>query len=290
MCLYPIKAWQFKPGEKVIMDRLKAIRRVRELTRCTMAVGDSDLEPFEVMLPCQKCSECSYKSTLEWAHRIMDESKYHGATCVLTLTYADNPVTLVKKDYQDFLKRLRYYLDKLYNVKIRYFLSGEYGGKKRRPHYHCIVFGWKPNDTKLHHYNENGKPVYISEFVEFVWGKGFCSVDDLFFDTAFYCAKYLQKQLSDEVKEKELVPPFVAMSLKPGIGLRYIDSKKLLDDKIYHNGKSIALPRYYLKIMERNNIDLTTLKDRRRKNAKLRVVDPAQLAKKQFLENYIKIY
>lgn len=290
MCISPIKAWQFKPGEKLVMDRSKAIDRCRTLCKSTMAVGDADLEPYELLVPCQKCSECSYKATLEWAHRIIDETKYHGATCVISLTYADNPVTLVKKDYQDFLKRLRYYLDKLYDVKIRYFLSGEYGGKRRRPHYHVIIFGWKPNDLKFHHFNENGKPVYISQFVEFVWGKGFCSVEDLYFETAFYCAKYLQKQLAHEVKDKNLLPPFVAMSLKPGIGLRYVDRKKLLDDKIYHNGKSISLPRYYLKLMDRSNIDLSDLKARRLKNAKLRVIDPAQLEKKQFLEKYITRY
>jgi hypothetical protein len=38
---------------------------------------------------------------------------------------------------QQYIKRLRYYLDK----KITYFAVGEYGLEKMRPHYHLAVFG-----------------------------------------------------------------------------------------------------------------------------------------------------
>lgn len=54
-----------------------------------------------------------------------------------TKHYAYNPCLLVKKHYQDFLKRLR----KNTGLNdITYVLSGEYGKKYGRPHFHAILF------------------------------------------------------------------------------------------------------------------------------------------------------
>lgn len=52
---------------------------------------------------------------------------------------------LVKKDMQDWLKRLR---QNIRPFKIRYFLVGEYGGETQRPHYHVILFNF-PLDLDL---------------------------------------------------------------------------------------------------------------------------------------------
>lgn len=47
-----------------------------------------------------------------------------------------------KKDIQNFIKRLRYYANQLTDSykNIRYFITGEYGGKTYRPHYHALLF------------------------------------------------------------------------------------------------------------------------------------------------------
>lgn len=53
------------------------------------------------------------------------------------------------------------------------------------------------------------------------------------------------------------------MSLKPGIGLLGFNEKSLETDKIYDNGHYIKVPRYFLKVAERNDKDLSSLKSYR---------------------------
>ncbi|UPW41702.1 replication initiator protein [Peromfec virus RodF8_16] len=47
---------------------------------------------------------------------------------------------LDKLDLQLFIKRLRYYISKKTNEKIRYFAVGEYGPVHFRPHYHLLLW------------------------------------------------------------------------------------------------------------------------------------------------------
>lgn len=47
---------------------------------------------------------------------------------------------LYYRDIQLFLKRLRKYINKHFNEKIRFYIIGEYGTKSLRPHWHCLLF------------------------------------------------------------------------------------------------------------------------------------------------------
>ena len=48
---------------------------------------------------------------------------------------------LLKKDLQNFLKRLRKTVEKNHsNVQLRYFATGEYGPKTHRPHFHVLLY------------------------------------------------------------------------------------------------------------------------------------------------------
>lgn len=70
------------------------------------------------------------------------ERKYHK-TCV----YGHGLYALLYyRDIQLFLKRLRKYINKYYNEKIRFYIIGEYGTKSLRPHWHCLLFF---NSSKL---------------------------------------------------------------------------------------------------------------------------------------------
>lgn len=129
MCLFPIKAFLYTDIET-------GLRSVR--------FRKSGNAPFEELsLPCGKCVECLMSYSNEWALRCVLEASLYRDNCMLTLTYRDNPVTLIKRDYQLFLKRLR---EALSPLKIRYFGCGEYGARGQRPHFHIIIFGWKPDD------------------------------------------------------------------------------------------------------------------------------------------------
>lgn len=47
---------------------------------------------------------------------------------------------LYYRDIQLFLKRLRKFVNKNYNEKIRYYVIGEYGTRSLRPHWHILLF------------------------------------------------------------------------------------------------------------------------------------------------------
>ena len=99
-------------------------------------------------LPCGKCLPCRLNRTAEWTTRMLYELKSWRCASFVTLTYNDEnlPIaengrsTLVKKDVQLFMKRLRKYSGR----ELKYYAVGEYGSveKTHRPHYHLIIFGF----------------------------------------------------------------------------------------------------------------------------------------------------
>lgn len=234
-------------------------------------ISDSKVYPRWIRVPCGRCTECQEKYSNEWAFRCVQESSFHAESCFITLTYQDNPVQLIKKDVQDFIKRLR---DRIKPVKIRYFACGEYGSKGGRPHYHLMIFGWRPKDLILYKSNYHGDDIYISEFLADTWRgqknpvtgvypnsrAGFCSVGEISIKSAKYCAKYMQK--FQEVPEG-FQKPFILCSTHPGLGALASYVSDLQTDKIYINGQGISIPRYYLKTLEKEGIDLSDLKERR---------------------------
>lgn len=243
---------------------------------------------YEEAIPvkCGKCLECLQERSNEWAYRIMLESKNYANNCFLTLTYKDNPVSLKKKDFQLFMKRLR---KKLSPLKIRYFACGEYGKKGKRPHYHAIIFNWSPTNDDIICNVPGEKSLFRSRTLESVWTYGFSSFGQLTFDSAKYCAKYMQK-MNDFPQGCE--KPFTLMSNKPGIAFDYVNQNEdfLIDDKIYNNSHYIKTPRYFLKVLERQGYDLTAFKERRLKNALLHkdIIDTDELKLKEKKSNFFK--
>lgn len=233
MCLYPLKAYRFhdfETGES-------------KLSFTPLPSYDEVLS-----LPCGKCVECLSVYSSEWANRCMLEATLHKQNCVIALTYAKTDGSLHKDDLQKFIKRLRDYV----KVPIRYFACGEYGKKGGRPHYHIIVFGWRPSDLERF-FVRDGHNVYKSAKVAQIWSSdvvwrdlprtgGFISVEDLTPLSAKYCAKYLQKL---NTVPDGCLKPFTLMSLKPGIGLEAFDVKSFETDSIYLNGRQCSIPRYF---------------------------------------------
>lgn len=143
----------------------------------------------------------------------MLESYKHAQNAFVTLTYNDEHLpeggTLVKADYQNFLKRLRERIQ----APLRFYVAGEYGENGGRPHYHFALFGVGPQD---------------SQQIDASWGLGFSHIGDLTHDSAQYCAGYVTKKMThpeskctDKCTHPPLngrLPEFSKMSLKPGIG------------------------------------------------------------------------
>lgn len=183
--------------------------------------------------PCGSCPPCRSSRARVWTHRILLESACHLQNAFVTLTYEDKKLPaeglLTKKDPQDFIKRLRSRIGSI--VKIRYFLVGEYGSEKGRPHYHAVLFGYPPCERGQteHRVERCCEPCSV---LSDTWENGSVDVTELNVKTASYVAGYVNKKLGGDdhswknEKEKELR----LMSNRPGIGSDYsgVIAEKLL--------------------------------------------------------------
>lgn len=213
-----------------------------------------------VYLPCNKCVACQLKSSNNWALRLLMETQAHKDICFITLTYNNENLpynaSLYKRDYQLFIKRLRKALN---GLKIRYFLSGEYGSLYGRPHYHLILFGWKPTDlVERFTRTKKGEVLYESNFLAKLWGYGFISVGlNTEIRTFKYLAKYMQKIHNDDYQliQSGRIPTFIVMS--KGIGKNYYNKDIYFKDDgiIYLDGKSYKAPSYFDRLFKKTNLE-----------------------------------
>lgn len=159
---------------------------------------------------CGQCFPCRVNRRRLWTHRMLLEQLKHQTSAFVTLTYDDDHLpaggTLVPKDAQDWLKRLRRAVEPR---TLRFFLVGEYGEQSWRPHYHAIIFGLCP--------------VGDAEIVQSTWSRGFTMCAEVNQHTVQYTCGYVTKKLNGrDERSRELLngrfPEFARMSLRPGIG------------------------------------------------------------------------
>lgn len=214
-----------------------------------------------LVVPCGKCPSCQKAYKRQWSLRAECESLLYSQSCFVTLTYDNDHVVneVSKSDLKKFIKDLRNR-----GIKVRYFGCGEYGhhpvtGDRNRPHYHIILFGYFPNDCKPLTKSKTGFWLFKSKFIEKVWQKGLCTVQEFDSACASYVAGYVDKKIEDEA--------FLIMSTKPGLGYEYYRRNL---DKLADSGEYIAkggfkskLPRYFEKVADSAFYDLSLLKDKR---------------------------
>ncbi|AXH76082.1 MAG: replication initiator protein [Microviridae sp.] len=188
----------------------------------------------------------------------MHEAQMHKDNSFITLTYSDQHLppggTLVKKDFQDFIKRLR----KQKQQRIRYYHCGEYGENFNRPHYHALLFGYAPNDLRLFS-EHNGIKTYSSDELSELWPYGFSNVGEVTFESAGYVARYAMKKITGGKAIDHyggLQPEYSTMSRRPGIGADWFHkftSDVLPRDYVVVRGVRSPVPRYYLDLYSRQN-------------------------------------
>lgn len=216
--------------------------------------------PLPIRVPCGYCMECRVEKSRQWAIRCVHESQLHDDNCFITLTYSDENLpsggTLVKSDFQKFMKRLR---RKIAPKKVRYFQCGEYGEELSRPHYHACLFGFDPPDRKLWTIR-NGNRLYESEFISKVWkNKGHVTVGDVTFNSAAYIARYIIKKIVGKKAEEYYSgkePEYITMSRRPGIAKGWFDKYKeqtYYTDSVVHEGTELAVPKYYDKLLKQED-------------------------------------
>lgn len=171
---------------------------------------------------CGQCLPCRLKKRREWTHRIMLEASLQMENSFVTLTYRDDPVSLVPTDLQLFLKRLRKRVEPL---KVRFYGVGEYGDRHQRPHFHLALFGY-PSCGR----SSRGRGRYqccpACDTLSNVWGNGFVQNLPLEVGSARYIARYVVKKMTrfDDPRLGNRHPEFARMSLKPGIGAGVVEA------------------------------------------------------------------
>lgn len=215
-----------------------------------------------VTLPCGQCIGCRLEKSRQWAIRCVHEAKLYEQNCFITLTYAGNKLprkgSLVKAHFQKFMKRLRINFP---DQKIRYFHCGEYGDKKKRPHYHAILFNFDFED-RVPWKKHNGFQYYTSQTLSKIWGKGFVTVCDTSFETAAYVARYVTKKITGERAEQHYdgrIPEYATMSRRPGIGgdwYRMYKSDVFPLDEVVIRAKKMRPPKYYDLLLSKDDPSL----------------------------------
>jgi len=220
-----------------------------------------------INLPCGQCVGCRISKAQSWATRCLAEASLHSENSFITLTYDDDHLkssSLVKEDFQKFFKRLRrYYPEK----EIRYYACGEYGDLTERPHFHACVFGLDFED-KIPYKKDDKNPLWTSEILNERWGKGFCIIGQVNFETAAYVARYIGKKILGTNKYAEDLravvykgrePEFALMSRRPGIAKKWFElysNDVYPSDEIIQNGVPLAVPRYYDILLEKSDFEL----------------------------------
>lgn len=205
-----------------------------------------------LLIPCGRCIGCRLAYSREWAIRSVLELSYHKKASFITLTYNDdnlpafstldfdrvidpetgvvsgvvNDVTInpvIKKDFQDFMKRLRRYFSYNYGCNdIRFIGCGEYGDLSGRPHYHAILFGVDFDDKKLFTIS-HGEKYYISETLSKLWPKGNVIIGDVTFQSCAYVARYVLKKRIGLNNHGIKPNQFMLSSRRPGLGRQYFN-------------------------------------------------------------------
>jgi len=308
-CFYPIKAY-------------RAINKKTDNGKSVICFKHSDVSdcPFEtLLLPCSNCSGCRMDRSKSWAIRCIHESSMFERNCFITLTFNNDNVngrcSLVKSDFQKFMKRLRRRFDgyeaveKLtgrvlnkdsvqaddYYYPIRYFHCGEYGSKHSRPHHHACLFNFDfPDKVLLESRGTNH--YYRSAELEKLWPFGYSMIGHVTVESAAYVARYILKKMNGKLAESyyrrydfttgeefHLQPEYTTMSRRPGIGKVWFDqnpSSCFPKDFVTAGGKSFKVPRFYDNIYEISHPDeFLKIKNKRKLDSMLNSDDntPARL-------------
>lgn len=239
-------------------------------------------------IPCGKCISCRLEYARQWAIRCVHEAKMHPENCFITLTYAEENLKsdkLVYQDFQTFVKNLRSQrfqglLDLMFptlpqkeqrqlwrklpkerqnelndSIRISVFVTGEYGDRQKRPHWHALLFNYRPEDSTYKYSNDRGDKIYSSETLGNLWPHGISELGDVTFESAGYCARYAAKKLAHGPDQSHDFNPISKKSCKHAIGKSFLEKywKEIFDNGfvIVNNTKS-SIPRYYEKWLKRH--------------------------------------
>jgi len=211
--------------------------------------------------------------------------------------------SLIKRDVQLFIKRLRKEQDSRGSSKIKYYLVGEYGDLTKRPHYHAAIFGEDFADDRYAWRHQGPNTLYRSSRLERLWPHGNAEIGQLTFESAAYIARYIMKKINGKLADEHykrtdaqgqiyyITPEFALMSRggRTGRGIGHAWFEQYKDDVYPHDyvvmkGKKLKPPRYYDQLLAAVDREQATLiKLEREFSARSQAADntPQRLATKE---------
>lgn len=253
-------------------------------------------------LPCGQCMTCRLAKMRDWAIRCVHEAQMHERNCFITLTYNDEHLpsdgSVNVKHWQNFAKALRRRFG-----PFRFLSCGEYGEQNFRPHYHAVLFGLDFHEDRKELAGKGEFTSWTSEALEECWGKGFCQIGDVSFDSAAYVARYTLNKVSAEAAEGiyerlneygevyEVHPVYATMSRRPGLGSTWFNqywTDVYPDDFVVMKGQKFRPPKFYDKLLDREDAELLVAMKKKRLSESVRHLDDETWERRQVRDIVLK--
>jgi hypothetical protein len=233
----------------------------------------NDREEIAVMwLDCNHCAGCIKRKASQISLRLQHEAHFHKDNICGLLTYSDDKLpengSLCKRHYDLFTNKMRMRAKRKYNLSVVFHGVGEYS-EVMRPHYHVIIFGFRPGDAKPHFKNARGEQIYTSAELEEVWGHGLVGFQEFTPGSANYVAKHQASKLRVKTAPELVLqtpkgvviraPEFESRPKSPALGAafcqKYADTLLAHDFTVDSKFKRVSLPRYYDTLLTRIDPD-----------------------------------
>ena len=218
-----------------------------------------------ILFDCRRCLPCRLNGAREKAIRCVHEASTHEDNIFLTLTYDDEHLEspwLIYEHFQTFMLNLRSRLYYEFNGSktISFMVTGEYGDKNKRPHWHAIVFNFSPDDKKRKYSTELGEQVYSSDFISELWSRGAAEFGSVTMESAGYVARYAAKKLAHGRDQDHPFQPIHKTSSRNAIGKSWIEKncRHVFENGfvVLPNGSTAKIPRYYVDWCKSHRPDL----------------------------------
>lgn len=136
-------------------------------------------------------------------------------------------------------------------------MCGEYGETTWRPHYHAIIFGWRPNDLEEYLTQRNNHMIYTSKTLDKLWKLGECKIGEVTFESAAYVARYCVPMKTGDAKIWDIETgeyrqqEYCQCSKRPAIALNWLRLywPEIQDGKTVVRGHESGIPKYYKRFL-----------------------------------------
>jgi hypothetical protein len=202
----------------------------------------------DLPVQCGKCIYCKRKRVQGWAFRLQNQDMHSCMSFFVTLTYDTENLefcqnkrpTLYPNHVTLFMKIFR---KRFKNKALKYYVCGEYGSNKKRPHYHMILFVNDHSPTAIE----------VCNWIETDWKYGSTFTGTVTGESIAYVLKYISKPPSvPQYRGDTRTPEFQRVS--KGLGIQYLNDRTkqwhindlLIRSYLPHkSGDKGAIPRYY---------------------------------------------